>query len=125
MTDPATQPVASIEDMLGCIGTELIAVGGGRYKGLCPFHAEKTPSFVVDSFRQVYNCFGCGAHGTAHTLRAELWPEHHAARVRKERAHAEFDAHVLHERIRYLEMSLCRIQDWIDSAPVRKDDGAL
>lgn len=36
---------------------------GNRYKGLCPFHSEKTPSFVVSADRQIYKCFGCGAAG--------------------------------------------------------------
>jgi DNA primase len=37
--------------------------GGGRLKGLCPFHAEKTPSFIVNPDRQSYHCFGCGRGG--------------------------------------------------------------
>lgn len=36
---------------------------GEKYKGLCPFHSEKTPSFTVDETFQTYRCFGCGAHG--------------------------------------------------------------
>ncbi len=38
---------------------------GANYKGLCPFHNEKTPSFNVSSSKQFYHCFGCGAHGDA------------------------------------------------------------
>jgi DNA primase len=38
---------------------------GSIYKGLCPFHTEKTPSFIVTPSRQTYHCFGCGAHGNA------------------------------------------------------------
>lgn len=36
---------------------------GSNYKGLCPFHREKTPSFVVSEQKQIFTCFGCGATG--------------------------------------------------------------
>ncbi len=36
---------------------------GSNYKGLCPFHSEKTPSFVVSESHQRFTCFGCGASG--------------------------------------------------------------
>ncbi len=36
---------------------------GSRYVGLCPFHAERTPSFGVNAVHQYYKCFGCGAGG--------------------------------------------------------------
>lgn len=36
---------------------------GRNFKGLCPFHAEKTPSFTVNPDRQMFHCFGCGAGG--------------------------------------------------------------
>lgn len=36
---------------------------GSNYKGVCPFHNEKTPSFVVSEQKQIFTCFGCGATG--------------------------------------------------------------
>lgn len=36
---------------------------GSRYRALCPFHTEKTPSFYVDADKQLFYCFGCGAGG--------------------------------------------------------------
>ncbi|MDD3656669.1 MAG: DNA primase [Atribacterota bacterium] len=41
---------------------------GKSYKGLCPFHQEKTPSFMVDSERQIFHCFGCGEGGNIFTF---------------------------------------------------------
>ncbi len=38
---------------------------GAHYVGLCPFHNEKTGSFIVSPSRNTYHCFGCGAHGDA------------------------------------------------------------
>jgi DNA primase len=36
---------------------------GAKYKGLCPFHGEKTPSFSVDKDKGFFHCFGCGVGG--------------------------------------------------------------
>lgn len=41
---------------------------GRNYLGLCPFHAEKTPSFTVSDERGLFHCFGCGAGGTVFTF---------------------------------------------------------
>ncbi len=38
---------------------------GATHKGLCPFHEEKSPSFMVQAGDTHYHCFGCGAHGDA------------------------------------------------------------
>ncbi|MGH7343933.1 MAG: DNA primase [Candidatus Rokuibacteriota bacterium] len=38
---------------------------GSRWKGLCPFHAEKTPSFTVNPQKGIFHCFGCGVGGDA------------------------------------------------------------
>jgi len=41
---------------------------GKHYKGLCPFHSEKTPSFTVNEEKQIFHCFGCGTGGNVFTF---------------------------------------------------------
>lgn len=46
------------------IGKRMKLTRAGReYKGCCPFHKEKTPSFYVNDMKGFYHCFGCGKHG--------------------------------------------------------------
>ncbi len=52
-------------DIVRVVGdyVRLKKAGAQNYSGLCPFHAEKTPSFSVHATKQFYHCFGCGASG--------------------------------------------------------------
>ncbi len=53
-------------DIVDVIGRRVQLKKSGReFKACCPFHDEKTPSFYVVPHKGFYNCFGCGAHGTA------------------------------------------------------------
>ncbi len=52
-----------VADLVGKYVT--LKKAGINYKGLCPFHGEKSPSFIVSPTRQTYHCFGCGVHGNA------------------------------------------------------------
>jgi DNA primase len=60
-------------DIVGLIGRFVSLRPSGRnHKGLCPFHSEKTPSFIVNAERQSFKCFGCDAGGTAITFLMRL-----------------------------------------------------
>jgi DNA primase len=48
--------------------THLKQSGRGTFKGLCPFHSEKTPSFTVNRERGLYFCFGCGEGGDIYSF---------------------------------------------------------
>ncbi|MFP5254096.1 MAG: DNA primase, partial [Actinomycetes bacterium] len=58
----AVRERAAIADVIG-ESVQLRPAGGGRLKGLCPFHDEKTPSFNVNPQLGFYMCFGCGESG--------------------------------------------------------------
>ena len=45
---------------------------GKSYRGLCPFHPDRTPSFFVDPEKGVYHCFGCGASGNVFRFIMEM-----------------------------------------------------
>lgn len=60
------QELLARADVVEIVGrTVQLKKGGANFMGLCPFHAEKSPSFTVSPSKQFYHCFGCGKHGDA------------------------------------------------------------
>lgn len=67
MISPATiSAVFAAADIIDIIGSAIqLKRKGANHVGLCPFHEEKTPSFMVSASKGIYKCFGCGANGNA------------------------------------------------------------
>jgi DNA primase len=86
---------------------------GTTLKGLCPFHGEKTPSFVVTPARDTWHCFGCGKHGDIFTFLMERdglsFPE--ALRALAGRAGVEVD-----ERSRREDARNARLREVLEAA---------
>jgi len=59
------EQIAAANDIVEIIGSYFpLKRAGANFKALCPFHQEKTPSFMVSPSRQTFHCFGCGAGGS-------------------------------------------------------------
>ncbi len=59
------QKVIDTADIVEVVGDFVnLSKAGSNYKGLCPFHNEKTPSFMVSPAKQIFKCFGCGESGS-------------------------------------------------------------
>ena len=68
MSIPASfiQELLARADVVEIIGRSVqLKKGGANFMGLCPFHAEKSPSFSVSPSKQFFHCFGCGKSGDA------------------------------------------------------------
>jgi DNA primase len=72
-SDEIIQRVKDASDIVAVVGEHVqLKKAGSSYKGLCPFHNEKTPSFMVSPSRNSFHCFGCGKGGNAITFLMEV-----------------------------------------------------
>ncbi|HSL82880.1 MAG TPA: DNA primase [Thermoanaerobaculia bacterium] len=73
LTPQLVQAVRDAVDIVDVAGDHTrLQKAGHRWKGLCPLHKEKTPSFSVDPSQGLYYCFGCGKGGDAIGLHMEV-----------------------------------------------------
>ncbi|HUX85021.1 MAG TPA: DNA primase [Chitinophagaceae bacterium] len=66
ISQQSIQQIVSRIDIVEIIGSFVkLKKRGSNYIGLCPFHDERTPSFMVSPTKEIYKCFGCGRSGNA------------------------------------------------------------
>ena len=83
------EQIAASNDIVEVIGSYFpLKRAGANFKALCPFHQEKTPSFVVSPSRQTFHCFGCGAGGSVFRFVMEYEHTDFPSAVRKLAARA-------------------------------------
>jgi len=71
--DDVITQIRDAADIIAVIGQHVqLRKAGRNWKGLCPFHGEKTPSFNVSPDKGFYHCFGCAKHGDVFTFIMEL-----------------------------------------------------
>lgn len=71
-SDNIIEEVKSKIDIVDLISEHVtLKRAGQNYKGLCPFHSEKTPSFTVSPTKQIFHCFGCNKGGNVFTFMME------------------------------------------------------
>ena len=69
LSDSLIDEIRSSVNIVDVVSESIELVDKGKeFKGLCPFHTEKTPSFHVSSEKGLFHCFGCGASGNVFTF---------------------------------------------------------
>lgn len=100
-TEESVQRLRDAVDIVELISRYVpLKKSGATYKACCPFHDEKTPSFVVQKASRNYHCFGCGAHGdaVAFLMNYERLSFPQALEFLAERFHVQLDAEQEHNQ---------------------------
>ncbi len=117
------EEIRSRVDMVELVGQFVsLKRAGENWKGLCPFHTEKTPSFTVHPKKGIFHCFGCGAGGDAFSflMRQDRLAFPDAVRTLAQRAGVELPAERRSEasesRLEGLRQVMARAADFYSEA---------
>ena len=127
------EQIAAANDIVEVIGSYFpLKRAGANFKALCPFHQERTPSFMVSPSRQTFHCFGCGAGGSVFRFVMDYEHTDFPSAVRKlaarvgitvvdERRAADHDR--LHETRRTLLKLHGEAEEWFHENLIKKQVG--
>lgn len=117
IVSPVADPIAEIKarlDIVDVVGQKVALKKAGRtFKGLCPFHNEKSPSFIVFPDKGNYHCFGCGANGDVFSfvMKTENLDFGETLRLLASRAGVELEPRPTQERANERRNELLRALD--------------
>ena len=110
------EKVRESTDIVEIIGQNVtLKRAGANYKGVCPFHQEKTPSFIVSPDKQIFHCFGCGKGGDVikYIMEYEHFEFIDVVKMLAEKAHipleyeeSEYDRKQRSDRERFYQINL-------------------
>jgi len=111
------EKVRESTDIVEIIGQNVtLKRAGANYKGVCPFHQEKTPSFIVSPDKQIFHCFGCGKGGDVikYIMEYEHFEFIDVVKMLAEKAHipleyeeSEYDRKQRSDRERFYQINRC------------------
>ncbi|HEX5330088.1 DNA primase [Sulfuricurvum sp.] len=114
ITQDSIEALKARLDIVDIVGSYIeLKRAGSSFKAPCPFHDEKSPSFVVNPSRQSYHCFGCGVHGDGIKFVMEYEKLNYPEAIEKLAASTNFTLHYTDDTKQKKRSNLLEtLRDW-------------
>jgi DNA primase len=124
ITQDSIEALKARLDIVDIVGSYIeLKRAGSSFKAPCPFHDEKSPSFVVNPSRQSYHCFGCGVHGDSIKFVMEFEKLNYPEAIEKLAASNNFSLHYTDDTKQKKRSNLLEIlNDWYQKLLEEKRD---
>ncbi len=124
ITQDSIEALKARLDIVDIVGSYIeLKRAGSSFKAPCPFHDEKSPSFVVNPARQSYHCFGCGVHGDSIKFVMEYEKLNYPEAIEKLAASNNFSLHYTDDTKQKKRSNLLEtLNDWYQKLLEEKRD---
>jgi DNA primase len=124
ITQDSIEALKARLDIVDVVGSYIeLKRAGSSFKAPCPFHDEKSPSFVVNPARNSYHCFGCGAHGDTIKFVMEYEKLNYPEAIEKLAASTNFTLHYTDDTKQKKRSNLLEtLNDWYQKLLEEKRD---